>query len=161
MIANAKIKYLKVSPRKLRLVVDLVRNKTVADALAMLNHLNKKSAEYVYKAVHSAAANAKRIPNVDENSLIITKIFADGGPMLKRYRSAPMGMAAPIRKRTSHLTVELDMGASKKSSVKSVATKKTKTDVAKALKVTKKPKAAVKKSDAKAKKPSAPKTKKS
>ena len=109
MLTKAKIKYLKISPRKLRLVLSLVKGKTVPMALSILRNVNKKAALYAYKAVHSAAANAKRFPNIKEDNLYISKIFADGGPMLKRYKSRPMGMAAMIRKRTAHLTVELDM----------------------------------------------------
>lgn len=109
MVAKAKIKYLKVSPRKLRLLLPLIKNKTVPVALFILENTNKKAASYIYKAVHSAAANAKRLPNINEDDLYISRIFADGGPMLKRYRAQPMGMAAMIRRRTSHLTVELDI----------------------------------------------------
>ncbi len=108
MIAKAKIKYLKISPKKLRLLLPLIRNKAVPAALSILENTNKKAASYIYKAVHSAAANAKRLPNVDENDLYISGIFADGGPMLKRFRARAMGVATTIRKRSCHLTVELD-----------------------------------------------------
>ncbi len=108
MIAKAKIKYLRISPKKLRLLLPLIRNKTVPVALSILENTNKKAASYIYKAVYSAVANAKRLPNVDENDLYICRIFADGGPMLKRYKARAMGMAAMIRKRSCHLTVELD-----------------------------------------------------
>ena len=118
MIAKAKIKYLRISPRKLRLVLPLIKNKTVPVALSILENTNKKAASYIYKAVYSAAANARRLPNVDENDLYISKIFADGGPVLKRYKARAMGMAAMIKKRTSHLTVEL--GALKKPASKKV-----------------------------------------
>lgn len=91
------------------MVLSLVKGKTVPMALSILGSVNKKAALYAYKAIHSAAANAKRFPNIKEDNLYISKIFADGGPMLKRYKSRPMGMAAMIRKRTAHLTVELDM----------------------------------------------------
>ena len=109
MIAKAKVRYLRISPRKLRLVLPLIKSKTVPVALSILENTNKKAALYVHKAVRSAAANAKRLPNVNEDDLYISKIFADGGPMQKRFRAAPMGMAAMIRKRTSHLVVELDV----------------------------------------------------
>ena len=108
MIARAKIKYLKVSPRKLRLVFPLIKNKRVPIALSILENLNKKAAKMAYKAVHSAAANAKRFPNISENDLYISKIFADGGPMLKRFKAQAMGTATMIRRRSAHLTVELD-----------------------------------------------------
>ena len=108
MIAKAKIKYLRISPRKLRLVFPIIKNKTVPIALSLLRNTNKRAAGIVYKAVHSAAANAKRFPNINENDLYVSKIFADGGPVFKRFRAQPMGTATTIRKRTSHLTVELD-----------------------------------------------------
>ena len=76
--------------------------------MAILQNTNKKAAGLAYKAIHSALANAKRFPNIDENNLYVSKIFADGGPVLKRFKARPMGMATTIRKRTSHLTVELD-----------------------------------------------------
>jgi len=109
MIAKAKIRYLKISPRKLRLVLPLIRNKNVAVALATMENTNKKAATYAYKALHSAAANAKRLPNVNEGNLYVSKIFVDGGPVAKRQRAMSMGSAGTIRKRTSHLTIELDM----------------------------------------------------
>ncbi|MFH0732081.1 MAG: 50S ribosomal protein L22 [Candidatus Omnitrophota bacterium] len=108
MIAKASIKYLRVSPRKLRLLLPLIRYKKVPEALFILENTNKKAAAFVYKAVHSAAANAKRFPGVTEENLFISKIYANGGPVLKRYRSRPMGMASMIRKRTTHLYVEIE-----------------------------------------------------
>ena len=108
MIATAKIKYLRISPRKLRMVLPLIKGKRVSEALSILENTNKKAARYVYKALHSAQSNAKRFPNVNEESLYISSAYADGGPMLKRFRARPMGMASPIRKRTAHLFIGLD-----------------------------------------------------
>jgi len=127
MISKARIKYLKISPRKLRLVLPLVRNKSVSMALATLEHTNKKASLLVYKAIASAAANAKRFPNVSEEDLYVSQIFADGGPMLKRFKARPMGMANTIRKRTSHLTVELDSRKPVFESASTIADKKPKT----------------------------------
>ncbi len=90
-------------------MLPLIKNKTVPAALSILENTNKKAALHVHKAIRSAAANARRLPNINENDLYVSRIFADGGPMLKRFRAQAMGMAAMIRKKTSHLVVELDV----------------------------------------------------
>lgn len=108
MISRAVEKYLRVSPRKLRVVTDLVRNKNIPMARAILESCNKQARVYVRKAVDSAVANAKRFPNTDENNLFISRIFIDQGPTLKRFRARALGMATMVRKRSSHLTIELD-----------------------------------------------------
>lgn len=106
MEAKAITKYLRISPRKLRLVVDTVRYKLVGDAFAILQHLKKKGSEMVAKTLKSAAANAK-VKKMDENRLYVQEIKADGGPSLKRYMPRSMGRADVILKRMSHLTVVL------------------------------------------------------
>ncbi len=106
MEAKAITKYLRISPRKLRLVVDAVRYKPVADAFAILQNLKKKGSEMVAKTLKSAAANAK-VKKMDENQLYVREIKADGGPSLKRYMPRSMGRADVILKRMSHLTVVL------------------------------------------------------
>lgn len=107
MEAKAITKYLRISPRKLRLVVDTVRYKPVSDAFAILQNLKKKGSEMVAKTIKSAAANAK-VKKMDENRLYVREIKADGGPSLKRYMPRSMGRADVILKRMSHLTVVLD-----------------------------------------------------
>lgn len=104
----ATAKSLRVSPRKVRLVIDQVRGLPVVKAESILRFMNKKSAAYVLKLIQSAAANAKNTSNIEKENLKITKIFADGGFVMKRFRARAFGRAVTIRKRTSHVTVELD-----------------------------------------------------
>lgn len=106
MEAKAITKYLRISPRKLRLVLDTVRYKRVPDAFAILQNLKKKGSEMVAKTLKSAEANAK-VKKMDENRLYVSQIKADGGPSLKRYMPRSMGRADVILKRMSHLTVVL------------------------------------------------------
>ena len=129
MEAKAITKYLRISPRKLRLVVDTVRYKPVADAFAILQNLKKKGSEMVAKTLKSAAANAK-VKKMDENQLYVREIKADGGPSLKRYMPRSMGRADVILKRMSHLTVVLGERevpvAPKKTELKEMKEPKTK-----------------------------------
>lgn len=108
MISKAKARFVRTSARKIRYVIDLIRGKDIPAAFAILANLNKRAASYVNKVLKSAVANAKKVPNIKEENLYIAKIVADGGPMWKRYRAAAMGRATMIRKRTSHIYVELD-----------------------------------------------------
>lgn len=114
MISKAKARFIRSSARKIRYVVDLVRGKDVPAAFAILANLNKRAAGIVNKVLKSAVANAKRIPHMKEESLYISKIVADVGPTWKRYRAAAMGRATVIRKRTSHIYIELDAKKEKK-----------------------------------------------
>jgi len=108
MIAQAKAKYLRISPMKMRQVIDLIRGRDVVSSLAILTHTNKGSTPLVKKLLSSAISNAKQ-KGVTENQLVISKITADQGTVWKRYRAAAFGRAAPILKRTTHLTIELDL----------------------------------------------------
>lgn len=107
LISKAYAKYIRVSPRKMRLVIDLVRGEKVDRALVILVNLNKGAKVYVQKLITSAVSNAKSNPAVSVDQLFISKITADNGPVLKRFRAAAMGRATTIRHRTTHLTVEL------------------------------------------------------
>ena len=100
-------KYILTSPRKVRRVVDLVRERPVDEALALLRFLPQAAAKPVMKAVKSAAANAEDIHGLSTSDLYISKITADVGPTLKRYRAGARGRAKPILKRSSHITVVL------------------------------------------------------
>ena len=108
MEARAQLKKLRISPKKVRLVVDLVRNMDLQQALDVLSHLPHRSAPYIVKLLLSAIANLeqknaqKRIPR---KTLFIKEIYANGGTMLKRIRPAPKGVAHRIRKRFSHVAV--------------------------------------------------------
>lgn len=110
MVAKAVAKYIRVSPRKVRTVIDLIRGKSASQALNILLHINKDAKHPVEKVLKSAISNAEtKAPSSKAENLYISKIIADEGPMLKRYRAAPMGRATMIRKRTTHILVELDL----------------------------------------------------
>jgi large subunit ribosomal protein L22 len=108
-VTRAKVRFVRISPRKVRQVIDLIRGKDVEQALRVLDNLNKKAARIVSKVLNSAIANAQNNHGLKIQDLYISRIFADQGPMLKRYRAASMGRAVMIRRRTSHITVELDL----------------------------------------------------
>lgn len=109
MIATAKIRYIRITPRKLRQVIPLLKGRKVEEAIAILASINKRASVYMLEVLKSALANAKRLhKDIDTSNLRVSRLTADGGPMLKRYRAASMGRANTIRKRTSHLIVELD-----------------------------------------------------
>jgi large subunit ribosomal protein L22 len=107
MEARAVAKYIRVSPQKARLVVDLVRGKKLEEALRILAFTRKYSAGVVVKVLKSAAANARQNPNIDEHILYVKTIHVDQGPSLKRWRARAQGRAASIKKRMSHITVVL------------------------------------------------------
>lgn len=107
LVSKVYARYIRVSPRKVRLVIDLIRGEKVHQALMTLSNMNKRARLVVEKALRSAISNAQQNPQVLANELFISKITADNGPMLKRYRAAAMGRATMIRHRTTHLTIEL------------------------------------------------------
>ena len=109
MEARALTKYIRISPRKMRLVIDLVRFRPLAEAQTTLRNLNKKAARLVEKTLASAAANAKQKKMVEER-LYVKEIRADGGPMLKRFMARSMGRADVILKRLTHLDIVLAEG---------------------------------------------------
>lgn len=109
MIAKAVGRYIRVSPRKARAVIALIKGKDVNGALAILKNTDKKVSSFLIKLLNSAIANARRLPNMRQEDLYIANIFADGGPMLKRYKAQALGRATTIRRRTSHITVELEV----------------------------------------------------
>jgi large subunit ribosomal protein L22 len=106
MEARAQLKYMKASPQKVRLVVDLVRGKKVDEALEILHYTRKTCARDLEKLLRSAVANAENgeaAADVDE--LVVSKIWVDEGPREKRIQPAPMGRAFRIQKRQAHVTV--------------------------------------------------------
>lgn len=107
MQAKAKTKYIRMSKRKVRLVVDLIRGMDVAQALAQLKSLAKHAKRPVEKTVLSALANAEHNLQLKKEDLYITSITVDQGPALKRYRPRAFGRAAPIKKHSCHVTVIL------------------------------------------------------
>ena len=108
MEVKAMAKYVRVSPRKARLVMGQLRGMKVEEALNLLNFAPQKYAYLVKKLISSAVANAEENSEIDVDTLFIKRIYADEGPTLKRFRPRALGRATRIRKRTSHLTVILD-----------------------------------------------------
>ena len=103
---RAHLKSVRVSARKARLVVNLVRGKQVQDALEVLRFTRKKTAPIVHKLISSALASAE-IGLVDVDSLVVKRVYVNEGPTLRRFLPRAQGRATPIRKRSSHITVEL------------------------------------------------------
>ena len=108
MVACAVAKYVRISPRKIRLIMDQVRGKDVEEALNMLSFSSKKGANILRKLINSAVANAQQNSDADVDNLYVYRVYADEGPVLKRFQPRAMGRATRIIKRTSHLTVALD-----------------------------------------------------
>ncbi|EMO54200.1 50S ribosomal protein L22 [Leptospira noguchii] len=108
MEAKAVSRFVRMSPRKVRLVADEIRGYAVSEALDILKFTNKRAIEPLTKVILSASANASVLNNkVDFNQLFIKKIYVDEGPIMKRFRPRARGRAARIRKRLSHITVVL------------------------------------------------------
>jgi len=108
MIAQAKGRYIRVSAMKVRQVIDLIRGKDVLSSLAILTHVDRGCTGSIRKVLDSAISNAKQ-KGLREDQLFISRIIANNGPMWKRYRAATFGRATEILKRTTHLTIELDL----------------------------------------------------
>ena len=110
--AKAEVNYVRISPRKVKIVIDLIRNKPVGDALAILKHTPKAASEIVEKLLLSAMANAENNHGMDVEKLYVAEIYSNAGPMLKRIRARAQGRAFRILKRTSHTTIILkELGA--------------------------------------------------
>ena len=107
--AKAIVKYLRISPRKVRLVINAIRRKPVTQAFPTLTALNKKAARLVEKALKSAVANAK-VLGLEESKLVVWDTKADGGPVMKRAMARAMGRADEMLKRSTHLTIILRQG---------------------------------------------------
>lgn len=105
MEVKAVAKYIRISPRKVRQVADLIRGKKVGEAFAILKFTPKVAAAAIEKTLKSAVANAEHNHEMNADGLYISKIFIDQGPTLKRFKPRAMGRADLIRKRTSHITV--------------------------------------------------------
>ena len=107
MEARATLRYARISPRKVGIVMDLIRNKPLDEALAILQYTPKAACEPLLKLVNSAAANAENNFNMDRNSLYVAECYVCPGPTLKRIMPRDHGRAYRILKRTSHVTVVL------------------------------------------------------
>jgi len=108
MISKASVQFVHISPRKTRYVIDLLRGKTVLQAYAILSGTPRRAGEIIGKLLKQAVDAADKNSRVKADRLRITKILADGGPSMRRIRPASMGRASVIRKRTSHIIIELD-----------------------------------------------------
>ncbi|MEG0021825.1 MAG: 50S ribosomal protein L22 [Bacilli bacterium] len=105
MEARAIAKTVRISPRKARLVADLIRNKSVIEADIILANLNKEAARITSKVLTSAVANAENNLGLDKNNLFVKEIYVNEGATMKRARMGSRGHVDPIKKRTSHVTV--------------------------------------------------------
>lgn len=105
MEARANLRYVRISPRKVKIVCDLIRGKSVAQANAILMTTPKSASEPLLKLVKSAAANAENNHSMDPEKLYVSEIFANPGPIIKRMMPRAQGRAYRINKRTSHITV--------------------------------------------------------
>lgn len=105
MQAKAIAKSVRIAPRKVRLVVDLIRGKNVAEAIAILNHTQRGASPVVGKVLQSAVANAEHNYEMDTDNLIVSEAYVNEGATMKRFRPRAQGSASKINKRTSHITV--------------------------------------------------------
>ena len=112
MQSKAVARTVRIAPRKVRLILDLVRGKEVGEAISILKLTNKRSSPVVEKLVKSAVANAEHNYDMDIDNLYISEIYADEGPTLKRFRPRAQGRASKINKRTSNITVVVEEYAS-------------------------------------------------
>ena len=125
---KAKIRFVKISPRIVRGVIGLIRGKDVSKAETILSAVNRKSARILAKLLKSAIANAENNHSFKKENLYVSRVYADEGPALKRYRAATMGRATMVKKRTAHVVLELEAKSPKKveapAEVKKVKTRK-------------------------------------
>jgi large subunit ribosomal protein L22 len=107
METKAQAKYIRIAPRKVQVIVPVIKGRKVEEAISLLQFMPKKGARILQKVLHSAVANAEQ-NKVDIDTLVVKTVLVDGGPTLKRFMPRAMGRAYPILKRTSHITVFLD-----------------------------------------------------
>ena len=107
MEAKAVGRYIRIAPRKARLVADLIRGQDVDSALSTLKFTPNKGAKVINNVMNSAIANAEHNYDMDVNDLYVDKIYVDEGPTMKRWRAKAMGRVGRVRKRTSHITIIL------------------------------------------------------
>jgi large subunit ribosomal protein L22 len=123
MSVTAKIRYLRIAPRKVRLVADLIRGKSVEEAQTILSFTTKKATLPLSKLLNQAVANARNNFQLDPANLFISKITVDEGPKYKRWMARARGQASEIQKKTSHITLILDEIVKKPKKVKKVKPK--------------------------------------
>ncbi|MEL7603407.1 MAG: 50S ribosomal protein L22 [Bacillota bacterium] len=105
---RAIARYVRISSRKVKVVIDLIRGKSVQEAQAILMYTPKAASPVVEKLLNSAVANAENNMDLSRDTLYVAEVFANQGPTLKRFRPRAQGRASRIRKRTSHITIILD-----------------------------------------------------
>lgn len=143
MITKAQLKYVRITPRKFRQIIPLIKGKNPEVAIQILTGVKKNASQLAIALIKSAIANTKRIQGLDQSTLYISKLIVNCGPSLKRFRAASMGRASMIKKRTSHIILELDQVAGHKEAAGHAAPK--------AKKLFKKPEATAEKKEVKAK----------
>lgn len=124
MTVKASAKGVRISPRKVGVVAALVRGRSVEDAVTILSHTPRRSAQPVRKLIESAKANAENNHDLKPETLVISHISVTPGPRLKRYRPAARGRALPFERKTSHIFVELDGQGRPKKPAKTPENKK-------------------------------------
>ena len=105
---RAIARYIRISSRKVKIVIDLIRGKNVDEALAILQYTPKAASPVVYKLLSSAVANAVNNQEMDRSTLYVAEVYANPGPVLKRYVARSRGSASPMLRRTCHISVILD-----------------------------------------------------
>ncbi|OGB87359.1 50S ribosomal protein L22 [candidate division WOR-1 bacterium RIFCSPLOWO2_02_FULL_46_20] len=120
-IVKAQVKWVRIGPRKLGLVMEMIRGKNALEALQVLRLMPQKGARILIKVIESAVANAKNNYKLDQESLIVSEIYANKGVTMKRWRARAKGRAFPILKKTSHVTVCVSAKENKQSNVKEEA----------------------------------------
>ncbi|GIP41492.1 50S ribosomal protein L22 [Paenibacillus sp. J31TS4] len=105
MQATANARYIRLAPRKVQLVIDLIRGKEVGEAIAILRHTPRSASPVVEKILNAAIANAEHNHQLDPNKLVVTQAYVNQGPTIKRFRPRAQGRASRINKRTSHITL--------------------------------------------------------
>lgn len=105
MEAKAVAKYIRIAPRKVRIVADLIRGKSIGEAFAILQHTPKVASEVIEKVLKSAVANAEHNFDMNVDTLYVSTVFVDQGPTMKRIHPRSRGQAFKILKRSSHVTV--------------------------------------------------------
>ena len=115
---TAKLRFLRMGPRKVRLIADMIRGKKVTRALDLLSVMPKRAARPVLKLLNSAVANAKHNHSLAVEDLKVAQIYVDGGPVLKRWMPKAHGRATPVRERTSHINLVLGVMEKKVKSKK-------------------------------------------
>jgi large subunit ribosomal protein L22 len=114
VVVRARSRYVRSAPRKARLVMDHIRGKEVEQARAILSHTPRHAAADILKLINSAVANAESAYELGSDELRIVKAFVDEGPTIKRFRPRALGRATQIKKRTSHMTIELTTTANER-----------------------------------------------